>query len=88
MVRSIGILTAGGDAPGLNAAIRAVGKAARRAHDIEVVGILDGFRGLMEKRHVRLDADALSGILTRGGTILGTSRDKPHKMQVGARRST
>lgn len=83
MVRSIGILTAGGDAPGLNAAIRAVGKAAHRAHGMQVVGFLDGFRGLMDKRHVRLGSGELSGILTRGGTILGTSRDKPHKMPVG-----
>lgn len=83
MAHNLGILTAGGDAPGLNAAIRAVGKAARRSQDVEVLGFLDGFRGLMEKRHIRLDSDSLSGILTRGGTILGTSRDKPHKMQVG-----
>lgn len=86
MVRSIGVLTAGGDAPGLNAAIRAVGKAAHRAHGMQVVGFLDGFRGLMEKRHIRLDSEELSGILTRGGTILGTSRDKPHKMEVGDQR--
>lgn len=83
MTASIGILTAGGDAPGLNAAIRAIGKAASRSHGMQVVGFLDGFRGLMEQRHVRLDSEALSGILTRGGTILGTSRDKPHKMRVG-----
>lgn len=83
MARSIGILTAGGDAPGLNAAIRAIGKSAERAHDMKVVGFLDGFRGLLEKRHVRLDSDALSGILTRGGTILGTSRAKVHKMELG-----
>lgn len=83
MASSIGILTAGGDAPGLNAAIRAIGKSAVRAHGMQVIGFLDGFRGLMEKRHLRLDAAALSGILTRGGTILGTSRDKPHKMDVG-----
>lgn len=83
MVKSIGVLTAGGDAPGLNAAIRAIGKSAIRKHDMNVIGFLDGFRGLMEKRHVRLDSEALSGILIKGGTILGTSRDKPHKMQVG-----
>ncbi len=83
MASTIGILTAGGDAPGLNAAIRAIGKSAIRAHGMQVIGFQDGFRGLMEKRHVRLDADALSGILTRGGTILGTSRAKVHKMSVG-----
>ncbi|MDX1690724.1 MAG: ATP-dependent 6-phosphofructokinase [Acidimicrobiia bacterium] len=82
---NIGILTAGGDAPGLNAAIRAVGKAASRRHGMGVVGFLDGFRGLMENRTVRLDSDTLSGILTRGGTILGTSRDKPHKMEIGGK---
>ncbi len=83
MASSIGILTAGGDAPGLNAAIRAIGKSAVRAHGMQVVGFLDGFRGLMDKRHVRLDAAALSGILTRGGTILGTSRAKVQRMSVG-----
>ncbi len=78
----IGILTAGGDCPGLNAAIRGVGKAAN-ALDMGVIGFLDGFRGLVENRFIRLDSNALSGILTVGGTILGTSRDKPYKMPVG-----
>lgn len=77
----IGLLTAGGDCPGLNAAIRAVGKAAR-AYDMEVIGFLDGFRGLVENRTLRLENANLSGILTLGGTILGTSRDKPHRMPV------
>ena len=77
----IGLLTAGGDCPGLNAAIRAVGKAAR-AYDMEVIGFLDGFRGLVENRTLRLENANLSGILTLGGTILGTSRDKPHRMLV------
>lgn len=80
---NIGILTAGGDSPGLNAAIRAIGKSAIRTHGMGVIGFRDGFRGLMENRFVRLDSEALSGILTVGGTILGTSRDKPHKMDVG-----
>ncbi len=83
MPKTIGILTAGGDSPGLNAAIRAIGKTAARAHNMQVFGFLDGFRGVMENRTVRLDGDALSGILTTGGTILGTSRDKPHRMEVG-----
>jgi 6-phosphofructokinase 1 len=78
----IGVLTAGGDCPGLNAAIRAVGKAAHQ-YDMEVIGFLDGFTGLVESRTVRLDMARLSGILTAGGTILGTSRDKPHKMPLG-----
>lgn len=86
MAKSIGVLTAGGDAPGLNAAIRAMGKSAIRSHGWSVVGFLDGFRGLMQNRSVRLDSDALSGILTHGGTILGTGRDKVHRMDVGGTR--
>jgi 6-phosphofructokinase 1 len=78
----IGILTSGGDCPGLNAAIRGVGKAAHSL-DMQVIGYLDGFRGLVENRFKRLDSGTLSGILTLGGTILGTSRDKPHKMPAG-----
>ena len=80
--RRVGILTAGGDSPGLNAAIRAFGKAAIGTYGMEVVGFRDGFRGLAEGRKVRLEKKALSGILTVGGTILGTSRDKPHRMLV------
>ncbi len=80
---NIGILTAGGDSPGLNAAIRAIGKSAIRSHDMQVIGFRDGFRGLMQNRSLRLDDEALSGILTMGGTMLGTSRDKPHRMDVG-----
>ncbi len=83
MSKHIGILTSGGDSPGLNAAIRGVGKAAHGAHDMQVIGFRDGFRGLMENRTVRLEGGSLSGILTVGGTILGTSRDKPHKMPMG-----
>jgi 6-phosphofructokinase 1 len=82
---NIGILTAGGDSPGLNAAIRGIGKAAIRSHGMSVIGFKDGFRGLMQNRHIRLDSDALSGILTAGGTILGTSRDKPYRMNIGGR---
>lgn len=85
MTKYIGILTAGGDSPGLNAAIRGVGKSAREAHDMHVIGFRDGFRGLVENRTVRLDGASLSGILTVGGTILGTSRDKPHRMLVGGK---
>jgi ATP-dependent phosphofructokinase / diphosphate-dependent phosphofructokinase len=81
--RSIGILTSGGDCPGLNAAIRGVAKAAMH-HGIQVVGIQDGFRGLVENRTVPLDSRSVSGLLTEGGTLLGTSRDKPHKMRMGS----
>jgi 6-phosphofructokinase 1 len=85
MTKHIGILTAGGDTPGLNAAIRGVGKAAQGYYDMQMIGFLDGFRGLVDNRFTRLDGEALSGILTRGGTILGTSRDKPHRMLFGGK---
>jgi len=85
MTKLIGLLTAGGDSPGLNAAIRGIGKAALESYSMRVVGFRDGFRGLMENRVVQLDSASLSGILTRGGTMLGTSRDKPHKMPVGSK---
>jgi len=79
--KRVGILTAGGDSPGLNAAIRGFAKAAL-GHGIEVIGFRDGFRGLAEDRSVRLRSGNLAGILTVGGTVLGTSRDKPHRMVV------
>jgi len=82
VTRTIGILTAGGDSPGLNAAIRAIGKAAQRAYGMEVIGFKDGFQGLMLNRYLRLDSDDLSGILTRGGTVLGTSRARVDKMEL------
>ena len=85
MTKHIGILTAGGDSPGLNAAIRGVGKAAQNNYDMRVIGIRDGFRGLAENRTVSLEGGVLSGILTIGGTILGTSRDKPHKMKIAGK---
>ena len=85
MSKQIGILTAGGDSPGLNAAIRGVGKAALNEYDMQVIGFRDGFRGLVDNRIVRLESSSLSGILTVGGTILGTSRDKPQKMKVGGK---
>ncbi|MEX0982786.1 MAG: ATP-dependent 6-phosphofructokinase [Bacteroidales bacterium] len=82
----IGVLTSGGDTPGLNAAIRGIGKTAAHLGGLQVIGFKDGFRGLMENRSVRLDNGMLSGILTLGGTILGTSRDKPHKMPMGGKK--
>lgn len=85
MSKHIGILTAGGDSPGLNAAIRGIGKTALGVYNMQVTGFMDGFRGLMENRSIRMSSEKLSGILTVGGTILGTSRDKPHKMQVGSK---
>ena len=83
--KTIGILTAGGDSPGLNAAIRGLGKVAIQQHGMRVIGFRDGFRGLMQNRIEWLGPEQLSGILTLGGTILGTSRDKPHKMPIGGK---
>ena len=84
-VKRVGILTAGGDSPGLNAAIRGVGKTCLNYYGMEIVGFRDGFRGLVENRRIKLDRSTLAGILTVGGTILGTSRDKPHRMVIDGR---
>ncbi|MDR0543460.1 MAG: 6-phosphofructokinase [Dysgonamonadaceae bacterium] len=75
----IGILSAGGDCPGINATIRGVGKSALTHFGMEVIGIKSGFSGLLEKDYLPLDDEALSGLLSLGGTILGTSREKPFK---------
>jgi 6-phosphofructokinase 1 len=80
--RTIGILTGGGDCPGLNAVIRAV---TRRSLDrgYEVVGVLHGWRGMIEGAFRPLDAHSISGILPRGGTVLRTSRTNPYKVDGG-----
>lgn len=77
-VRHIGILTGGGDCPGLNSVIRAITKSATMQYGIEVIGFMDGFRGLVENSYMALDPRMVSGISHTGGTILGTSnRDNP-----------
>ena len=81
----IGVLTSGGDCPGLNAAIRGLGRTARTQYGMRVTGFLNGFRGIALGQTVELDDQMLSGILTDGGTILGTSRDKPHRMNIGGK---
>ncbi len=78
--KRIGILTAGGDCPGLNAAIRGVGKTAIVEYGMEVLGFNAGFSGLINNDYIELKESQLSGILTIGGTILGTSREKPYKL--------
>ena len=85
MSKHIGILTSGGDCPGLNAAIRGVGRAGQDLYGMEFTGFRDGFRGLVHDHSTRLEGSLLSGILTDGGTILGTSRDKPHRMVIGGK---
>lgn len=78
----IGILTGGGDCPGLNPVIRAV---VRKGYNegFEIVGIKNGWKGLMENDIVKLDLAAVSGILPKGGTIIGTSRTNPYKKEGG-----
>jgi len=89
-IRAVGVLTGGGDCPGLNAVIRSVTKALIYEHGVTVYGFLDGYAGLVEGRYRKLSAPDVSGILTRGGTILGSSNKAnpfayypPH--QVGRR---
>ena len=79
----IGILSSGGDCPGINATIRGVSKAAITHYGIEVIGIKDGFQGLLNKDYIPLDENSLSGLLSLGGTILGTSREKPFRKLLG-----
>ncbi len=85
MAKHIGILTSGGDCPGLNAVIRGLGKAGSEQFGMRMIGFQNGFRGLVQDQWVDLESDMLSGILTDGGTILGTSRDKPHRMPIGGK---
>lgn len=81
--RRIGVLTGGGDCPGLNAVIRGVAKASMSIYNMEVIGIEDGYEGLIERRVMPLDWEKVSGILTQGGTILGTSnRANPFRWPV------
>ncbi len=80
----VGILSGGGDAPGINAVIRAVVRKGIQHYGYEMVGIKDGWRGLLEGEFLPLDLKAASGILPRGGSILGTSRTNPFKHERGA----
>lgn len=82
-IRRIGLLTGGGDCPGLNAVIRAVTKCALGRYGLEVMGIEDGYQGLIENRMRALDWDSVSNILTQGGTILGTNnRSDPRRWKT------
>ncbi|MDJ0463685.1 6-phosphofructokinase [Streptomyces sp. H27-C3] len=79
----IGVLTSGGDCPGLNAVIRSVVHRAVVDHGDEVIGFHDGWKGLLECDYRKLDLDAVGGILARGGTILGSSRVQPAQLRGG-----
>jgi 6-phosphofructokinase 1 len=85
MAINVGVLTAGGDTPGLNAALRGLGKSAHGKYSMQLIGFMDGYNGLLHDRAIMLTEGTLSGILTTGGTILGTSREKPHRMLVGGK---
>ncbi|MDW4911288.1 6-phosphofructokinase, partial [Streptomyces sp. ADMS] len=76
----MGVLTSGGDRPGLNTVIRSVVHRAVAGHGDEVIDFRDGWRGLLECDHLKLDLDAVSGVLARGGTILGSSRVRPEHL--------
>ena len=78
-VKTFGILTSGGDAPGLNAAIRGVCRSALINYGMKIVGIRNGYRGLIQGDMFLMQSSDFRGILTQGGTILGTSREKPFK---------
>jgi len=86
-LRRIAILTGGGDCPGINAVIRAVAKKAMIEHGAVVIGIEDGYEGLVNGKHWKLDYDDVSGILTLGGTILGTSNTaNPYRYPIQTHR--
>lgn len=82
VTKRFGILTAGGDCPGLNPAIRGICKAAHLEYGMEIIGIEEGYRGLVEGRGRLLQPRDFSGIIHKGGTILGTSRERPFKDPV------
>ncbi len=82
-VRKIALLTGGGDCPGLNSALRSVVQAASHHHGLTVVGIPDGFKGLLENKFVPLDLENTEGIFSKGGTVLGSSNvDTPFQVPV------
>ncbi|MCQ3810838.1 MAG: ATP-dependent 6-phosphofructokinase [Acidimicrobiia bacterium] len=82
----VGVLTGGGDCPGLNAVIRAIVRKAEREYGDTVVGFLDGWRGLLESEFIELDVERMRGTLPRGGTVLGTSRISPRMYEDGVDR--
>ncbi len=82
----VGVLSGGGDAPGINAVIRAVVRKGIRNYGYEMTGIKDGWRGLVDGAYMPLTLEAISGLLPRGGSILGTSRTNPFKREGGPQR--
>ncbi|MGB4594492.1 MAG: ATP-dependent 6-phosphofructokinase [Anaerolineaceae bacterium] len=84
MTKRVGLLTAGSDSPGVNAAIRGFGRSAVNTYQMELIGFKDGFAGLIEDHTMDMNASVFSGILTVGGTILGTSLNVPSAMPNGS----
>ncbi len=84
-IKRVGILTGGGDCPGLNAVIRAVVRKGIDQYHLEIIGVLEGWKGMMEGLYRPLDLKEVSGILPKGGTILSTSRTNPYKVDGGVR---
>ena len=80
----VAMLTGGGDCPGLNAVIRAVARKGERVYGDELVGFLDGWKGVLERRTVPITVESMRGTLPRGGTVLGSSRTNPYKEEGGA----
>src|SRR5205085_3933153 len=83
----VGLLTGGGDCPGLNAVIRAVVRKGEAVYGDALIGFRDGWKGVIEDRTMTLDIERCRGILPRGGTILGTSRTNPYKVEGGVERA-
>src|SRR5690606_37415868 len=79
----VAMLTGGGDCPGLNAVMRAVVRKAERHFDDEVIGFLDGWKGVIESRVMPLSVETFRGALPRGGTLIGSSRTNPFKIDGG-----
>ena len=82
----VGVLTGGGDCPGLNAVIRAVVRKGIKEYEFEFVGFLDGWRGPLENKTTPLGIDQVRGILPRGGTVLKSSRTNPFSIEGGVER--
>ena len=85
-LKTIGILTSGGDAPGMNAAIRAVTRTAR-FHDMNVIGVMRGYQGLIDKEFVKFTSSSVSNTIQRGGTILKTARSKEFMTEEGRKKA-
>jgi 6-phosphofructokinase 1 len=79
----VGVLTGGGDCPGLNAVIRAVVRKGERVHGDTIFGFQDGWRGVIDRHFTTLDVESMRGTLPRGGTVIETSRTNPYKVDGG-----